>query len=205
MAAVVFPQEAVVEYVRRLLCIVGQATRDTSTLTRQATSLMGGGMHGRVMGSLRKYANEREQFGADQVREIVADMETFVDPKIAEQKNLIVAEREARAEERRERDEAREKAAWERGGSSFTHAIGELRADAHSLIYIAKAIEDGGDERTIQAMSDWVHSTERGRLFAGLKEALKPPPEAPRAPAKRCSRRRPNGQGDKVVRLFNDT
>ncbi len=132
-------------------------------------------------------------------------METLRDPKIVEQQKTIEANREAREKERHERDEVREKAAWERGGSSFTHAIGELRADAHSLIYIAKAIEDGGDERTIQVMSDWVHSTERGRLFAGLKEALKPPPEVPRAPAKRCSRRRPDGRDDKVVRLFNDT
>ena len=205
MAAVVFPQEAIVEYVRRLLCIVGQATRDTSTLTRQAASLMGGGMHGRVMGSLRKYANEREQLGADEVREIVADMETFLDPKIVEHKKRIEAGREARAEERREKEEAEEKAAWERGGSSFNHAVGQLRADAHSLIYIAKAIEDNGDERVIQAMSDWVYSTERDRLFSGLNEALKPPPEVSPTPAKRCSRRRTSGQDDKVVRLFNDT
>lgn len=97
MAAVVFPQEAVVEYVKRLLVITGEATRDTSTLTRQAASLMGDGKHGRVMGTLRKYANEREQFGADEVRQIVADMETFMDPKIVEhKKRLKLGERRGR-------------------------------------------------------------------------------------------------------------
>ena len=101
MTAVVFPQEAVVEYAKTLLQIAGEATRDVSTLTRQAATLMGDGPHGRVMGILRKYANEREQFGADEVREIVADMETFLDPKIVEHKKRIEAGREARAEERR--------------------------------------------------------------------------------------------------------
>ena len=80
-----------------------------------------------------------------------------------------------------------------------------MRADAHSLIYIAKAIEDGGEESVIDAMSDWVYSTERERLFAGLLEALKPPPEVSPSPARRCSRKRTNGKDNKVVRLFNDT
>ncbi len=205
MTAVVFPQEAVVEYVRRLLVIVAEGTRDTSTLTRQIASLMGDGKHGRVMGTLRKYANERKQFGADEVRLIVADMETFMDPKIVEQKKEAEARVVAREKEKREKDAEEHKAAWERGGHSFNHAIAQLRADAHSLIYIAKAIEDGGEESVIDAMSDWVYSTERERLFAGLLEALKPPPEVSSSPAKRCSRRRPNGKDDKVVRLFNET
>ncbi len=205
MAAVVFPQEAIVEYVRRLLVIVGEATRDTSTLTRQAASLMGDGKHGRVMGTLRKYANERKQFGADEVRLIVADMETFMDPKIVAQKKDTEARIAARAKERREKDAEEHKASWERGGHNFNHAVGELRGDAHALIYMAKVIEDSGNEPVIDAMSDWVYSAERKRLFAGLKEARKPPHLPPAVPAKRCSRRRPNGKDDKVVRLFNDT
>ena len=203
MTAIVFPQEAVVQYVDDLLQIAGLAMRDGGTLTRHASSLMSKPNHGRVMGHLRRYAKD-EQFGADEIRQIVADMETFQDPKTVEDKKKIEAERAAREAEQREREEAKEEAAWERGGSSFNHAVGELRADAHSLIYIAKTIEDGGDERVIQAMSDWVFSRERERLFSGLNEAIKPPPKVSPTPAKRCSRRRPNGQADKVVRLFND-
>ena len=89
MARVVFPQEAVVQYVNDLLQIAGLAIRDGATLTRHASSLMSKPNHGRVMGHLRQYANEREQFGADEVREIVADMETFLDPKIVEHKKGI--------------------------------------------------------------------------------------------------------------------
>ena len=86
MARVVFPQEAVVQYVNDLLQIGGLAIRDGATLTRHASSLMSKPNHGVVLGQLRTYANEREQFGADKVREIVADMETFMDPKIVEHK-----------------------------------------------------------------------------------------------------------------------
>ena len=161
--------------------------------------------HGRVMGYLRRYATENEQFGADEVQEIVADMETFVDPKIVKHKKLIEAGREARAEERRERDEAAEKASWEPGGQSFRGALGQMKADAHALIFAAKTIEDSDDERMIGALRGYCESEERSRLFARLVEALKPPPKVSPPPAKRCSRRRANRQDDKVVRLFNDT
>ena len=204
MAAVVFPQEAVVQYVSALLQVVGLAMRDVTTLNRQASSLTSKSHHGRVLGYLRTYANDGKQFGADQVREIVADMETFLDPKIVEQRKDDAARRAAREKEKREKDKEEHIASWERGGHNFNAAIREMRADANALIYIAKVIEDSGNEPVIDAMSDWVYSAERKRLFAGLKEALKPPPLAPPVPAKRCSRRRVRGQDDKVVRLFND-
>ena len=178
-------------------------------MTRQATSLMVKPHHGRVLGNLRRYANERKQFGGDEVREIVADMETFLDPKIAEQKKEERDRVAAREKEKDEKEKDEHKASWERGGHNFNAAIREMRDDANALIYMAKVIEDSGNEPVIDAMSDWVYSAERKRLFAGLKEALKPPPLAPPlAPAgaaKRCSRRRRGGRDDKVVRLFNDT
>ena len=205
MAAVVFTQEAVVQYVNDLTRIAGRAMRDGSTLTRQAASLMGKPHHGRVMGHLRTYANEREQFGADEVREIVADMETFVDPKIVEQNKQVKAMAEARAEERREKDEAEEKASWEPGGRSFRQALGRMEGDAHALIFAAKTIEDSDDGRLIGALRGYCEDEERCRLFSRLAEALKPPPKISPPPPKRCSRRRRlNGQGDKIVRLFND-
>ena len=202
--AVVFPQEAVVQYVNDLLRIAGLAMRDGSTLTRHAASLMGKPNHGRVMGQLRSYANEREQFGADEVREIVADMGTFVDPKIVEHKKRIEAGREARAEEQREKDEAAEKVSWEPGGRSFSQALGQMEADAHTLIFAAKTIEDSDDERLVGALREYCEDEERSRLFSRLSEALKPPPKVSPPPPKRCSRRRANGRDDKVVRLFND-
>ncbi len=195
---VVFPQRAVIRYVNALLNIAGEASRDASTLTRQATKLMDGGTHGRVMGTLRKYERDK-QHGAAEVGEIIADMANFMDPKIVEERKQIQAGRAARAEERREKEAAEERAAWEPGGHNFNHAVGELRADAQALIYMAKVIEDSGNERAADAMSDWVYSEERGRLFAGLKEALKPPPEAPPAPSKRRSRARPHAGGGNVV------
>ncbi len=206
MTAVVFPQRAAVTYVKSLFDIAGEATRDAatltrdaSTLTRQAVKLIAGSRHGRTMGVLRKYVTETNQYGADQVKEIIANMERFVDPKIAQQNKDIKYRRAARAEERREKEEAAEKASWEPGGNSFNHAVGELRTDAHALIYMAKVIEDSGNERAIDAMSDWVYSEERGRLFAGLKEALKPPPEVSPAPRKRRGRAGPHVQGGNVV------
>ena len=172
MAAVVFPQEAVAEYVKRLLGIAGDTARDASTLARQARLLMGEGQHGRVMGVLRRYARDRQQSGANETRKIVDDMETFLDSKIVEQKKENEARIAERAKERREKDEKELEASWERGGDNFNHAVGELRADAHALIYMAKVIEDSGNDRVITAMSNWIYSAERGRLFAGLKEAL---------------------------------
>ena len=53
MAAIVFPQEAVVEYVKQLLRVAGEASRDASTLTRQSAFLMAEHGHGRVMGARR--------------------------------------------------------------------------------------------------------------------------------------------------------
>ena len=206
MAAVVFPQEAIVRYVKDLLRIAGLATRDAATLnrdaatlTRQAAKLIDGSRHGRVMGVLRKYVTETNQFGADKVKEIIADMERFVDPKIAQQNKDIRYRRMVREEEQRERESAEEKAAWEPGGASFNHAVGELRADAQALIYMAKVIEDSATGSAADAMSDWVYSEERGRLFAGLNEALKPPPEVKPAPSKRRSRARPRAQDGNVV------
>ncbi len=211
MAAVVFPQEAVVEYVRRLLVIAGDTARDASTLSRQAAKLIEGGTHGRVLGTLRRYAKDRQQSNANEVQKVVDDMETFLDPKIVEQRKEAVARRAEREKEKREKDKEEHIASWERGGHNFNAAIREMRADANALIYMAKVIEDSGNEPVIDAMSDWVYSAERKRLFDGLKEALKPPPPPlappvpPSVPAKRCSRRRPGSRDDKVVRLFNDT
>ncbi len=205
MTRVVFPQEAVTQYVSALLQVVGLAMRDVATLNRQASSLTSKSHHGRVLGYLITYANDGKQFGADQVREIVADMETFVDPKIVKHKKLIEAGREARAEERRERDEATEKASWEPGGQSFRQALGQMKADAHTLIFAAKTIEDGDDPRLIGALRGYCEDEERGRFFARLSDNLKPPPKVLPAPAKRCSRRRANSRDDKVVRLFNNT
>ena len=204
MAAVVFPQEAVVQYVNDLLQIAGLAMRDGTTLTRHAASLMGKPNHGRVMGHLRRYATERERFRADEIRELVADMETFLDPKIVEHKKRIEAGREAREEEQRARDEAAEKASWEHGGQSFRQALSRMEADAHTLIFAAKTIKDSDDGRLVGALRGYCEDEERSRLFSRLVEALKPPPKVSPPPAKRCSRRRPNGQDDKIVRLFND-
>lgn len=204
MTGVVFPQEAVVEYVNRLLAISGDVMRDATMLSRQTAKLIEGGKHGRVLGILRKYAEEPQQSMGDEVRRIVDDMETFLDPKIEKQKRAIRANQAARMERDREKEEAEEKASWEPGGVSFKHAIGEMITDAHALIFMAKVIEDSNNEPAIQAMSDWIYSDERGRLFAALKEALKPPPEVSPSQARRCSRRSTNGKDDKVVRLFND-
>ncbi len=199
MAAVVFPQEAVVQYVKDLLRIAGEATRDASTLSRQAASLMNERTHGRVMGTLRRYANEREQFGADEIREIVADMEAFVDPKIVEQKKQIQAQKDARAERWREEKEAEVRAAWEPGGRHWAAARDQMMADAHALIFAAKSIGDSDDERLVGALREYCESEERGRLFDRLSDSLKPPPEAPPAPSKRRSRTEPRARGGNVV------
>ena len=206
MTAVVFPQRAVVVYVKALFDIAGEATRgaltlnrDAATLTRQAFKLVDGDRHGRVMGVLRKYVTETNQFGAGQVKEIIADMERFVDPKIAQQNKDIKYRREVREEEQREKETEKNKASWEPGGHNFNHAVGELRADAQNLIYMAKVIEDSGTECAADAMSDWIFSKERRRLFAGLKEALKPPPEAAPTPRKRRARTRSRAQVGNVI------
>ncbi len=205
MAAVVFPQETVVDYVTQLLHVAGDTARDASTLNRQAAKLIEGGTHGRVLGALRRYAKDHQQSDASEVQKVVDDMETFLDPQIVKQRKEAVARRAEREKEKREKDKEEHIASWERDGHNFNAAIREMRADANALIYMAKVIEDSGSEPVIDAMSDWVYSAERKRLFAGLKEALKPPPLAPPVPAKRCSRRRRGSRDDKVVRLFNDT
>ncbi len=79
-----------------------------------------------------------------------------------------------------------------------------MEADAHALIFAAKTIEDSDDGHLVGALRGYCEDEERSQLFSRLVEALKPPPEVSAPPAKRCSRRRPNGRNDKVVRLFND-
>ncbi len=206
MTAVVFPQRAVVTYVKALFDIAGQATRDAttltrdaSTLTRQAFKLVDGGRHGRVMGVLRKYVTETNQFGADQVKEIIADMERFVDPKIAQQNKDIRYRRMVREEKQREKEATEEKAAWEPGGVHWTEARDQMMADAHALIFAAKLIGDGSDERLTRALREYYESDERDNLFDRLAENLKPPPEVKPAPSKRRSRARPRAQGSSVV------
>ena len=206
MTAVVFPQRAVVVYVKALFDIAGEATRDAltlnrdaATLTRQAFKLVDGDRHGRVMGVLRKYVTETNQFGADKVKEIVAEMERFVDPKIAQQNKDIKYRREARKEERREREEAEERGAWETGGKHWTAARDQMMADAHALIYAAKTIGDGDGERLARALREYSESEERDKLFERLADNLKPPPEVKPAPSKRRSRARPRAQDGNVV------
>ena len=206
MTAVVFPRHAVVTFVNALFSIAGEATRDAAllnrdaaTLTRQAAKLIDGSRHGRVMGVLRKYVNETNQFGAGQVKEIIADMERFVDPKIAQQNKDTQYRRMVREEEQREKEAEEHKASWKPGGHNFNHAVGELRADAQALIYMAKVIEDSGTECAADAMSDWIFSKERERLFAGLKGALKPPPEVKPAPRKRRTRTGSHARSSTVI------
>ena len=193
---VVFPQRAVIRYVNALLNIAGEASRDASTLTRQATKLMDGGTHGRVMGTLRKYEREK-QHGAAEVGEIIADMANFMDPKIVEERKQIQAGRAARAEERREKEAAEEKAAWEPGGVHWTVARDQMMADAHALIFAAKTIGDGG-ERLTRALREYCESEERDNLFDRLAENMKPPPKALPAPSKR-RRKGPTAHEGNVV------
>ncbi len=206
MTAVVFPQRAVVTYVKALFDIAGEATRDAAilnrdaaTLTRQAVKLIGGSRHGRTMGVLRKYVTETNQFGADQVREIIADMERFVDPKIAQQNKDIKYRQAEREEERREKEEAAEEAAWENGGAHWTAARDQMMADAHALIFAAKTIGDSDDKRLIRAMREYCESEERDNLFDRLAENLKPPPKASPAPSKRRRRTGPHAHDSNVV------
>ncbi len=206
MTAVVFPQRAIVEYVSALFSIAGEAThdaatlnRDAATLTRQAFKLVDGGRHGRVMGVLRKYVTETNQYGADQVKEIIADMERFVDPKIAQQNKDTQYRRMVREEERQEREEAGERAAWETGGGHWTAARDQMMADAHALIFAAKTIGDSDDERLAGALREYCESEERSSLFARLSDNLKPPPEVSPVPRKRRSRTRPRAQVGNVV------
>ena len=206
MSAVVFPKRAVVPFVNALFSIAGEATRDAAiltrdaaTLTRQAVKLIAGSRHGRVMGVLRKYATETNQFGAAQVKEIVAEMERFVDPKIAQQNKDIKYRREARKEERREREEAEERAAWETGGKHWTAARDQMMADAHALIYAAKTIGDSNDERLVRALREYCESEERDKLFDRLADNLKPPPEVKPAPRKRRTRTGSHARSSTVI------
>ena len=161
--------------------------------------MIDGSRHGRAMGVLRKYVNETNQFGADQVKEIIADMERFVDPKIAQQNKDIRYRRMVREEEQRERESAEEKAAWEKDGRHWTAARDQMMADAHALIYAAKTIGDGDDERLIGALRGYCESEERGSLFDRLAESMKPSPKAPPAPSKR-RRKGPIAHEGNVVR-----
>ena len=206
MTAVVFPERVAIRYAKALFGIAGGATRDAAilnldvaTLTRQAVKLVGDGRHGRVMGVLRKYATETNRFGADQVRQIIADMERFVDPRIAQQNKDTKYRREVREEARREKEEAAEEVAWEPGGEHWTAARDQMMADAHALIYAAKIIGDGGDERLIRALREYCESEERDNLFGRLSDNLKPPPEVSPAPRKRRSRTRSHARSGTVI------
>ena len=126
-------------------------------------------------------------------------MERFVDPKIAQQNKDIKYQREVRAEERREKEDAEERAAWETGGSHWTAARDQMMADAHALIFAAKTIGDGDGERLTRALREYCESEERDNLFDRLAENLKPPPEVKPAPSKRRSQARPRAQGSSVV------
>lgn len=105
----------------------------------------------------------------------------------------------ARAEARRQKEEAEERAAWKPGGEYWTEARDQMVADAHALIFAAKVIGDSDEERLIRAMREYCESEERGRLFDRLADNLKPPPEVAPVPSKRRSRTKPRGPVGNVI------
>ena len=80
MTAVTLPPEVATECAERLSLIVTKLHRDAATLTRTISSLLTRKQHGRSLGTLKKYAGEHGQYGADEIREVIITIEAAMDP-----------------------------------------------------------------------------------------------------------------------------
>ncbi len=126
-------------------------------------------------------------------------MEAFVDTDDLKRKKRAQAKTDEEREEWRERQEAEERAAWEPGGEHWTEARDQMMADAHALIFAAKIIGDGNDERLVRALREYCESEERNHLFDRLSDNLKPPPKASPTPSKRRRQTGPHAHSGNVV------
>ena len=116
MTAIALPPEVATECAVELSLIVAKLHRDAATLTRTASALLTGRQHGRPLGILKRYARENEQYGADEVEEVIATIEAAMDPDHI--KHLV------RSQARRDK----ERAAFEKGCSEPRPTYWELTA-----------------------------------------------------------------------------
>ena len=80
MTAVALPPEVVAECVSGLTRISVEVSRDGATLHRFIIGFLTGAPHGRLLGSLKRYARVDKQYGWDEVEEVIATIEAAVDP-----------------------------------------------------------------------------------------------------------------------------
>ena len=66
---------------RELSRIGVEVSRDGATLHRFVVRLLTGCSHGVLLGSLKRYARDDKQYGADEVEELIAAIEAAVDPE----------------------------------------------------------------------------------------------------------------------------
>ncbi len=113
MTAVTLPPEVVGECAKRLSEISAAATRDGATLNRLLLALLKGGKHGAVLGSLKRYAREHEQFGADEVEKVIFIIEAVMDPEHVKHLARCKARRDKEHAEFLERQKQPQPAVWQ--------------------------------------------------------------------------------------------
>ncbi len=143
MSAQILPLEVAVNCAEQLMEIAAAATRDGMTLARQASVLLSSERHGQAKGILKKYVGEYGQYAADEVKQIIAEMEAHLDPQSIRQAARVQAKSKAytleRARDARERNEK----AWLPGGKSWEYAIENAMRDSKTLSFTAGLMRDG--------------------------------------------------------------
>ncbi len=80
MTVLTIPPEVAGECSRKLLELAASASRDATTLTKQALILARNEMPARALATLRKYVKDYDQYKSSEVAKIVAAIVTAADP-----------------------------------------------------------------------------------------------------------------------------
>ena len=82
MTVLTIPPEVAAECSKKLFALAATANRDSMTLVKQAMALAKNEEPARPLSTLKKYVRMYDQYGSDEVRQIIATIESAADPEI---------------------------------------------------------------------------------------------------------------------------
>ena len=147
MTVLTIPPEVAAECSRKLLDLAASASRDATTLTKQAIILARNEMPARALATLRKYVKDYDQYKSSEVAKIVAAIVTAADPAHVQRLARNITKNDAtRAEAARDCAAATERA-WKPGGKSWNSAIESAEKNSRVLSLAAKRMRTGEANR----------------------------------------------------------
>ncbi len=166
MTVLTIPPEVASECAKKLFTLAATANRDSMTLVKQAMALAKNEEPARPLAILKKYVGMYDQYGSDEVREVIASIEAAADPEIYKRLCRYQAKKAA---ERAADDERRGKA------FDVAHALMLERQASRGLIEaVLKFHRGGGDVWDIEHHLPGGKPLTYWETMAAREEAAKP-------------------------------